>query len=329
MAGPAAGGLRLVGDVGGTNVRFAVAEQAGGRPRLHDPRGFEREGCVSLEAAIDRYLAGWTGERPAEAVIAVAGPVSDGAADLTNGEWDMSERALTAYGFARARLINDYTALALSLRWLEDGDLGLIGPARPDPAKTAVIVGAGTGLGVGGMARDGAGEAVVVSEGGHIAFAPTDDVEIGVLKALTQRFGRVSLERILSGPGLVNLRWALATARGETVEDLEPEQIVSRAQDRSDPLCVETVDRFCAIYGSACGDFAMAFGAAGGVYLGGGIPPRILDRLKAGAFRDRFEAKGRFEGYVKPIATAVILHPHAALLGAAGAGIPSDGEGGI
>ncbi len=318
------GGTRLVGDVGGTNVRFAVADRAGGRPRLHDPRGFEREGLPTLEAAIDRYLADWTGERPTGAVIAVAGPVSNGAADLTNGEWDMSETALRAHGFASARLINDYTALALSLRWLEGDDLALIGEALPDRSATAVIVGAGTGLGVGGMARDAAGETVIVSEGGHIAFAPTDEVEIGVLRALTGRFGRVSLERILSGPGLVNLRWALAASRGETVGDLEPEDIVAAAAERSDPLCVETLDRFCAIYGSACGDFAMAYGALGGVYLGGGIPPRILDRLRASDFRKRFEAKGRFEGYVKPIATAVILHEHAALLGAAGADLGRD-----
>jgi len=310
--------LRLVGDIGGTNARFAVAESVDGRPRLHDPRGFGREGVSSLEHAIDSYLAGWSGARPAEAVIAVAGPVVDGRADLTNGEWDMSEAGLAAIGFRRARLINDYTALALSLRWLADEDLGLIGTARPDPSRTAVIVGAGTGLGVGGVARDGAGEAVIVSEGGHIAFAPADDVDIGVLRALTERFGRVSLERILSGPGFVNLRWALARSRGQDVEPLEPEEIVARAVDRSDPLCVETLDRFCAIYGAAAGDFAMAFGAAGGVYLGGGIPPRIVQQLRTSAFRERFQAKGRFEDYVRPIATAVILHRHAALLGAAG-----------
>ncbi len=308
---------RLVGDIGGTNARFAVAELVQGRPRLHDPRGFERAGAPSLEAAIDRYLADWRGERPTEAVIAVAGPVIDGAADLTNGDWDMSERALRACGFDRARLINDYAALALSLRWLEGDDLGLIGEARPNSAGTAAIVGAGTGLGVGAVVRDGRGEAVAVTEGGHIAFAPSDDLEIELLRVLTVRFGRVSLERILSGPGLVNLRRALAEVRGETVEDIAPRQIVDHAD--ADALCGETLDRFCAIYGSACGDFAMAFGAAGGVYLGGGVSPRILDRLRASDFRARFEAKGRFEGYVKPIATAVILHDHAALLGAMGA----------
>lgn len=312
---------RLVGDVGGTNVRFAVSEVVDGAPRLHDPRGFEREGLDTLEAAIDRYLRDWTGARPTEAVIAVAGPVSDGRAELTNGQWDMSEAGLRAHGFTRARIINDYTALALSLRLLGPDDLGSIGGGRHDPRGTAVIVGAGTGLGVGGMARDGSGEAVIVSEGGHIAFAPTDEVEIGVLRALTQRFGRVSLERILSGPGFQNLRWALATSRDLAVEDLEPEDIVARALDGSDPLCVETLDRFCAIYGSVAGDFAIAMGATGGVYLGGGIPPRILDRLRSSDFRGRFEAKGRFAGYVGAIASSVILHKHAALLGAADAPI--------
>lgn len=315
------GAARLVADVGGTNVRFAVADWLDGRPRLRRPRGFERLGLPTLEAAIDRYLEDWAGERPSETVIAVAGPVIDGAADLTNGEWDMSEHALRGHGFERARLINDYTALALSLRWLEADDLGTIGGGRHNPLGTAVIVGAGTGLGVGGMARDGVGEAVIVSEGGHIAFAPADEVEIGVLRALTGRFGRVSLERILSGPGFQNLRWALAASRGQTVDDLEPEDIVARALDRSDPLCVETLDRFCAIYGSAAGDLAMAMGASGGVHLGGGIPPRILEWLRASDFRARFEAKGRFAGYVGAMATSVILHKHAALLGAAGAPI--------
>lgn len=310
---------RLVGDVGGTNVRFALVEPNGEGLVLTDPKGFTRTDFPSLEAAIDHYLAEQGGDRPAGAVIAVAGPVTDGAAALTNGGWTMSEAGLRAHGLRAARLINDYAALSLSLPRLEAGDLGLIGEALPDPSGTAVLLGAGTGLGAGALVRDGEGEAVAVTEGGHIAFAPYDDLEIELLRSLAARFGRVSLERILSGPGLTNLHRALAEVRGVAAGALEPKEIVRRATVGDDALCVETLDRFCAIYGSAAGDFALAFGATGGVYLGGGIPPRILERLRTSDFRARFEAKGRFDRYNAPIATCVILHPHAALIGAADA----------
>jgi glucokinase len=312
--------LRLVGDVGGTNVRFALIDLASPEPRLLDPRGFLCADYPTLEGAIDHYLA----ERPAaarpdSAVIAVAGPVTAGAAELTNGRWRMSESSLLAWGFGGARLINDYAALALSTRRLGDDDLGLIGPGLATATGSVAIIGAGTGLGVSAVIRDGQSEAVAVTEGGHIGFTPGDEVEIGVLRSLTERFGRVSLERILSGPGLVNLRWALARSRSDEAPPLEPEQIVDLATRGTDPLCVETLERFCAIYGSAAGDLALAMGATGGVYLGGGIPPRILDCLRTSAFRARFEAKGRFAGYTAAIPTQVILHPYAALLGAADA----------
>ena len=317
--------LRLVGDVGGTNVRFALVEP-GAAVALTDPQSFVCADFPTLEAAIRHYLdKRGGGDRPDTAVIAVAGPVIDGKAQLTNGRWRMSEAALLGEGFTAARLINDYTALALSVSLLAGDDLGPIGEARPDPHGSVAIIGPGTGLGVGGMIRDGVGQAVAVTEGGHIAFAPADEVEIEILRHLTATFGRVSLERILSGPGLVNLHGALARIRSVSAPELEPEQIVERATAGTDALCVETLDRFCAIYGSAAGDLALVMGATGGVYLGGGIPPRILDYLRSSAFRARFEDKGRFRAYTAPIATQVILHPYAALLGAGDA--PLAGQG--
>jgi len=310
--------LRLVGDVGGTNARFALADLSGAEPRLLDPRSFARSEFPSLEAAIAGYLDG-ASERPASAVIAVAGPVTDGAAALTNGEWRMSEQGLLKNGFDAARLINDFTALALSVRRLGPDDLADVGEASPSLTGAVAVIGAGTGLGVAAVVREDGREAVVVTEGGHIAFAPADDIEIEVLRHLSGRFGRVSLERILSGSGLVNLRWALGKVDGLEVQPLEPEQIVDLAMRGENSLCVQTLDRFCAIYGAAAGDFALAFGATGGVYLGGGISPRILEPLRRSAFRARFEAKGRFAAYTTRIATRVILHPMAALLGAADA----------
>jgi len=310
--------VRLVGDVGGTNCRFALVDPASDRPSLSGTEAFEIDAFPSLEAAIDRFLAG---RKADEAVIAVAGPVDDGRASLTNGHWDMSEAALKARGFTAARLINDYEALALAIPRLTPEDFGdLGGPAQGEPNGTIAILGAGTGLGVGALVRNGGQSAVAVTEGGHIAFAPTDELEINILRRMTARFGRVSLERILSGPGLVWLYEALADIRGAMAENLEPEDVSKRAQ-AGDALCEETLDRFCRIYGAAAGDYALAFGAVGGVYLGGGIAPKMLDRLRASDFRKAFEAKGRFADYCAAIPTRVILHPYAALLGAAAASV--------
>lgn len=309
--------LRLVGDIGGTNARFAVFDR--GR-EVAAPKAFKVADHPTLEDAISLYLKD-AGARPTEAVIAVAGTVRDGHAELTNAAWDMSEPGLRGHGFAAARLINDYKALALSIDHLQDKDLGDIGGVKPNhPDGTIAILGAGTGLGVGALVRDSQGEAVAVTEGGHIGFAPTDETEIEVLRLLTARFGRVSLERLLSGPGLVNLYEAMARIGGQSAENLKPEEIEDRA-DRGEPLAVEVLDRFCRIYGAAAGDFALAFGAFGGVYLGGGIAGKIMDRLRAGGFREAFEDKGRFHDYCAAIPTKAILHPYAALLGAAAARI--------
>ncbi|WP_205690155.1 glucokinase [Caulobacter sp. SLTY] len=306
----------MVGDVGGTNCRFALVDPSSDHPLLDGTEAFEIDAFPTLEAAIDRFL---DGRRAEEAVIAVAGPVDDGRAALTNGHWDMSEAALKDQGFQVARLLNDYEALALAIPRLTTEDLGdLGGPAEGEPNGTIAILGAGTGLGVGALVRNGPSTAVAVTEGGHMAFAPTDELEIEILRRLTARFGRASLERILSGPGLVNLYDALADIRDQKPEPLDPEDIAKRA-DAGDGLAQEVLDRFFRIYGAAAGDYALTFGAVGGVYLGGGIAPKMLDRLQASGFREAFEAKGRFAAYVAAIPTRVILHKYAALLGAGAA----------
>jgi glucokinase len=321
-------GLQLVGDVGGTNVRLALADITAPTPHLLASKSFLCADYSSLEEVIDAYLrnAPARAARPRAASIAVAGAITGGATAMTNGPWRISEAGLVEAGFASARLINDYTALALAVRHLGPQDLGSIGDAAGAAGdETVAVIGAGTGLGVSAAVRDGSAEAIATTEGGHMAFAPGDDVEIELLRQLAGQFGRVSLERLLSGPGLVSLRWALGRIAGRAVEPLTPEEIVTRAMAGDDGLCVETLDRFCAIYGAAAGEIALVFGARGGVYLGGGIAPRILGWLRQSAFRSRFEAKGRFAGYVKPIPTRVILHPYAALLGAAQALRPAEG----
>jgi glucokinase len=178
------------------------------------------------------------------------------------------------------------------------------------------VVGAGTGFGVAALARQGGREVVMPTEGGHMGFAPVDEVEIEVLKRLTAEFGRVSIERILSGPGLARLHTTLQQIRGEPAQRLDPAAITRGARD-GEAACVQTVEQFCAILGGAAGDLALALGARGGVYLGGGIAPAIGDLLVKSRFRARFEAKGRLSPYLQAIPSWIIIHPRAALIAAA------------
>lgn len=312
----------LVGDIGGTNVRLAVADLSGGKPRISAPKSLPRAGHPTFEEVVDLYLAESGGPMPEAVVVAVAGPIKDGKVKLTNGQWVISESVLKDKGFAFPRLINDYAALAYAVEHLDGDDLAEIGGHHSGiTGETVGVVGAGTGLGVSALVRDAFSSSVMVTEGGHIAFAPTDPVEFEILKVLRERFPRVSVERVLSGPGLANLYWALGRIAGKTVDELRPEDVSKNAVEKTDPLSVEALDRFCAIYGSFAGDMALAFGARGGIYLGGGIAPRFLPQLNAGSFRRAFEAKARFAGYVGIVPTKVIVHPYAALLGSAEAAL--------
>jgi glucokinase len=308
----------LVGDVGGTNCRLSLARASGGRLRLDQPQGYKCADFADARTVIDHYLrsVGWSAPLEA-AVIAVAGPVDDGVVQSTNMRWRMSEAQLRGQGARKVKLVNDFTALALSVDQLGEDDVIPLGSPAPGRSQdTVAVIGAGTGFGVGAVARGIGGDAVIATEGGHISFAPVDEVEVEILRILTARYGRVSIERLLSGPGLVNLRAALAQIAGVALDPIASEDIV-RAAEEGDSLSEQALERFCAIYGSVAGDIALVYGARGGVFLGGGIAPAIAQRLQASAFRARFEAKGRFRAYLSAIPTCVIANPHAALLGAA------------
>lgn len=313
----------LVGDIGGTNARLGIADITdASRPRIATPKSYPRAQFATFEDLVDAYLRDRGGPFPQAIVVAVAGPIQNGEVSMTNGLWHISEESLRRKGFEMARLINDYAALAYAVEHLAADEVAVVGGAHAGiPGETVGVVGAGTGLGVSALVRDLGDSSVMVTEGGHIAFAPVDEVEFDILRLLAQRFGRVSVERVLSGPGLVNIHWALGRLKGVECGQIMPQEITSRAAAKSDPLCVEALDRFCGIYGRVAGDLALAFGARGGIYLGGGIAPRILDALDAGTFRRCFEDKGRFTDYVKIIPTRVITHPYAALLGSAEAAI--------
>jgi len=305
----------LVGDVGGTNARFALVDPQG---HIRHPRSFPAKDYASLTDVIAEYLEQTAGRRrPPRAVIAVAGPVLDGEIEFTNLHWQVSEGDLLAhFEFEAVELINDFAAQALACPLLEPDDLKVLGPEIRGPSGCPqVVLGAGTGFGVAGLARGERGDVAVATEGGHAGFAPCDDVEIEILRRLQARHGRVSIERLLSGPGLFDLYQALADIEGVGAE-LVDEKSVTAAAAEGDRLADATVDRFCAIMGSVAGDLALTFGARGGVFISGGLAPRLADRLANGRFRARFEEKGRLSEYVAQIPTSLVLHPYPAIVGA-------------
>ena len=309
--------LALVGDIGGTNARFGLAEVGRGRAAPRDVRTLPT-GPMTAAEAVSTYLS-QAGARPEAVVLAVAGPVRDGAVEMTNAGWRLSEAGLRESGFGHALIINDFVAQAWAAPLLANTEKTPIGgPAEGPAGETVAVVGPGTGLGLSALAYGDGGAAALATEGGHVAFAPHDDVEIEVLGLLAKRYGRVSVERILSGPGLADLYDALGQLAGRAAEALEPAE-VSRRAEAGEPEAVATVERFCAILGAFAGDVALALGARGGVYLAGGIPPRLSRVLASGGFRTRFEDKGRFRRYMETIPTWIVTAPDAALLGAAAA----------
>lgn len=310
--------LFLVGDVGGTNARFALARQIDGRPVLEHFQRFPAEAHPTFLDGVKAYLDGCP-VRPTRGVIAVAGPVTDGAIDLTNSPWRVSEGELQTLGLNPVRLINDFEALAWGAPGLTGEDLASLGgPSEGDPHAAIALVGPGTGFGVSILARDACGrEMALPGEGGHACFAPGDDVEDEVLRILRRRFGRVSIERLICGPGLLNLHHALAQIDGRASDIDDPAQITTEAMADANSACAATLNRFCAMLGAVAGDIALTAGARGGVYVAGGIVPRILPFIQASPFRQRFENKGRFEAYMTAIPTRVILQKQAALVGAA------------
>jgi len=309
--------IGLVGDVGGTNARFALVDATG---HIRNPRSFAARDYGSLSAVIGDYLETTAGrKRPPRAVIAVAGPVMDGEIAFTNLDWQVSEGDLLAtFEFEAVKLLNDFAAQALACPLLDPEDLRPIGQRLRGGGQDCpiVVLGAGTGFGVAGLARGALGDVPVATEGGHAAFAPGDEVELEIWRRLQARYGRVSIERLLSGAGLFDLYRALCEMdRSEAA--LADEKAVMEAAAAGDASAGAALDRFAAIMGAVAGDLALTFGARGGVFVSGGIAPRMADRLAASQFRARFEAKGRLSPFVREIPTSLVLHPYPAIVGAA------------
>ena len=306
----------LVGDVGGTNARFALVDAEGRVRNLHV---YEAAKYDTLNDVIADFLERTMGrKRPPRAVIAVAGPVMDGEIEFTNLDWQVSEGDLLAqFEFEGVRLINDFCAQALACPLLTPVEQRALGPAIKGASGAPVVVlGAGTGFGAAGLARGDRGDIAIAGEGGHAAFAPTDEVEFAAWKRLNARYGRVSIERLMSGQGLFDLYETVCEVRG-VAPRLADQIAVTEAGNAGDELAAETLDRFCGILGAVAGDLALTFGARGGVFISGGIAPRMSERLAKGTFRTRFEDKGRLSAFVEQIPTSLVLHPYPAIIGAA------------
>ena len=306
----------LVGDVGGTHARFAVVESPGRRPvRV---RVFRCAEFAGPDDAIRAYLRREGLAMPRHGAIGIATPVTGDDIAMTNGRWRFAVPALrAALGLERLVVVNDFTALALGLLSLAaDERFQLGGEAPPEDAAIALI-GAGTGLGVSGLVRCGEGVAAIAGEGGHVTLAAGSARESAIIDRLARRFGHVSAERALSGPGLSAMHDAIRELAGQSPSPLPPEVISARALAGECPHCIETVDTFCELLGSFAADVALTLGARGGVYVGGGIVPRLGEHFLRSGFRRRFETKGRFSGYLAKIPVFVLQAPHAALAGAA------------
>ena len=316
---------RLLADVGGTHVRLARVEAPGAA--LERVAVFDCDAHPGLEAVVERYLAEQQAAPPRAAAIGIATPVLGDEVAMTNRPWRFSIAALRQrWGLARLLVLNDFAALAHGLPSARAEELRSVGAGSALANEPIALVGPGTGLGVAGLLRSPAGVVPVAGEGGHATLAAADAVEERILGWLRAEFGHVSAERVLSGAGIVNLHRAGRALAGKPPEDLGVAAITARAVDGSDPDCVETIDRFFAFLGSFAGNLALTLGARGGVFVAGGIVPRLIERIDSSPFRARFTAKGRFGPYLEAIATQVVLDT--AMLALRGADAALDATGG-
>ncbi len=317
----------LAGDIGGTNARLTVYSVEGDRLEPEQAQVFPSARYSSLEEIVAEFVLS-QGVHCRAACFGVPGPVKEGRAEITNLPWVVQASLLArAAGVARVAVINDLEAQAWGIAALQASDLVTLNAGDPDARGNRALIAAGTGLGQAGLYWDGITHRPFACEGGHASFAPRGGgLQTGLLEFLTRRFGgHVSWERVVSGPGFVNLHDFLIEYRRaeapadhkESLEKDDPAEITAAAMAGRCPLCVEALDLFVAFYGSEAGNLALKIMATGGLYLGGGIAPRIIDKLRGPAFMEAFLDKGRLRPLLEVIPVRVIVRQGAALLGAA------------
>jgi len=305
--------LVLLADIGGTNARFALSDGAAIGPSAN----LQVAEHASLPAAIDSFLIGAAAKgRIAAAGLAVAGPVEHGRCVIINSGWTVDGAELrAALGCETVHLLNDFEALAWSLPALAVGDVfGLGGGAARADAPMAVL-GPGTGFGAAAFVPRGRASFAIATEMGHATLPGASDDDDRLIAQLRGKFGHVSIERVVSGQGLENIHEALASAGSAAEPRRAAAAIMQDALSRSCPICEATLDAFCRILGSVAGNLALNFCARGGVFIGGGIAPRMAEYLQRSDFRTRFESKGRYRAYLADIPASVIMRPDATFVG--------------
>lgn len=315
----------LSGDIGGTKTRLAIIAVAGTQLRTEREQSYPSRDYATFDELLGDFLH--DSDIPVRAAFGIAGPVQGRVAQTTNLPWRIEAEALERrFGFERCLLLNDLEATASGLAALGADDLLTLHPGAPDASGNTAVIAAGTGLGEAGLFWDGQGYRPFATEGGHTSFSPSSETEIALLRHLQQRHGHVSWERIVSGPGLVSLHEFLCDHRKASFPDwLQHEirqgdaaaAIANAALSGRDDLCAEALDWFVRLYGAEAGNLALKVMSRGGLYLGGGIAPKILPQLQTGAFLDAFFSKGRMRPLLEAMPVRVILNDRAALYGPA------------
>lgn len=308
----------LIGDIGGTNARFALATPD--RPGFHDVLELQCADFASADDAISHYLAATKAGSPDAVCLAAAGPIVNDTVKITNNHWDISaQETRTDFGIDAVRLLNDFTAIAHSIPLLTENEVRTIGPhtgwSLPAERFNVAILGPGTGLGVAGLCRRGDALVAITGEGGHVGFAPENRLQTEILDVLREKYERVSAERLIAGSGLGNIYEALVTLRGEAGPRLSAKDIFDARG--SNELAAEAIELFFELLGQVAGDLALTLGAVDGVYIAGGIAKRYPEILENSRFRSGFESKGRHRTFMERIPTRLITYDQPGLLGAA------------
>ncbi|HEY0062819.1 MAG TPA: glucokinase [Telluria sp.] len=310
-----ADGPRLLADIGATHARFALETAPGVLRSVSVLKCDDFAGIVPL---LHSYLADHKNIRLNHAAFALANPISGDMIRMTNRDWTFStDEVRRELGLNTLLIVNDFTALAMSLPGLSGADLLQVGGGAAASNAVIGVLGPGTGLGVSGVIPTIDGFVTLGSEGGHVNFAPADEREFAILQYAWKEWPHVSNERLISGPGMEITYRALAERNGIKVAPRTSPEIISGALDENDPLCLEVLECFCGMLGGAAANLAVTLGAFGGIFIGGGIVPRMAELFAKSAFRARFEAKGRFTGYLSEIPTYVIMTPNPAFYGVA------------
>lgn len=311
---------RLVADIGGTNSRFGLADNTTGE--LYAVKRYSVSQHKAFPDVLIHFLAdvtalgGW--QRIPEAVcLAIASPTGGDIIRLTNSPWTIDGKEIsTLLGNTRVEIINDFVAVGHGISTLNPTDWQQIGGGDPVLQYPISILGPGTGLGVCTLIPNGNDYHIIGGEGGHVDFAPVDAQELAVFKILNGRFGRVSIERVLSGAGILNIYEALSQSANQPVTHSSPAEVTDAALQGKEALCVDSLEMFCRVLGSVAGNLALTLGARGGIYIAGGIVPRFIDFFQKSDFRHRFESKGRFRYYLTGIPVRVITKSDLGLHGA-------------